>query len=101
LLRSSNAGGLRRTFATKSTSHFGCGTRAWKSSNCGRISRTRAEFLEHPIAKATYNKSKRLWRVFWMRADLKWHSYQPIPAVASIEEFLAVVDEDPDCCFFG
>jgi hypothetical protein len=29
-----------------------------------------------------------------MRADLRWRGYEPLPAVASIEEFLEAVDED-------
>jgi hypothetical protein len=57
--------------------------------------------LEHPVAKATYIKSKRVWKVFWMRADFKWHSYKPDPEVGSIEEFLAVVQIDEHSCFFG
>jgi hypothetical protein len=36
-----------------------------------------------------------------MRADLKWHVYDPAPEAASIEEFLAVVDKDEYACFFG
>jgi hypothetical protein len=32
---------------------------------------------------------------------LKWHGYDPMPEVASIEEFVALVDEDSHCCFFG
>ena len=57
--------------------------------------------LEHPIAKATYNKSSRNWKVLWRRADLKWHSYTPNPEVASIEDFLAIVQKDEHGCFFG
>jgi Protein of unknown function (DUF3024) len=57
--------------------------------------------LEQPVAKATYNRKKQIWKVFWPRADLKWHSYQPHPEVRTIEDFLAIVDEDEDCCFFG
>jgi hypothetical protein len=41
------------------------------------------------------------WRVCWMPADLKWHGYDPTPEVASINEFLAVVDKDENACFFG
>jgi hypothetical protein len=41
------------------------------------------------------------WKVFWKRADLKWHGYEPTAAVPSIEQFLAVVDADPYGCFFG
>ena len=35
------------------------------------------ERLEHLVAKATYNKTKKVWRVFWRRADGKWHVYPP------------------------
>jgi hypothetical protein len=41
------------------------------------------------------------WKVYWQRADLKWHGYQPVPAVRTIEEFLRLVDEDPYATFFG
>lgn len=57
--------------------------------------------LEHPIAKATYNKSKKNWKLYWQRADMKWHGYQPHPEAASIEEILDVIREDTHCCFFG
>jgi Protein of unknown function (DUF3024) len=56
---------------------------------------------EHAIAKATYNKGRRSWKVFWQRADLRWHGYQPHLEAASIEEFLEVVDRDEHGCFFG
>lgn len=63
--------------------------------------RDKDRILEHPIAKATYNKSKKNWKLYWQRADMKWHGYQPHPEAASIEEFLDVVREDTHCCFFG
>jgi hypothetical protein len=56
---------------------------------------------EFSLAKATYNKSNRNWKVFWKRADLKWHSYKRNAEVASIEDFLAVVHKDENGCFFG
>ena len=56
---------------------------------------------EHPVAKATFVRTKNRWRVFWMKRDLKWHAYEPIPEVASLEAFLKVVDRDEFCCFFG
>lgn len=59
------------------------------------------EMMESPVAKATFVKTQELWRVFWMRADLKWHSYPPMPKVGSIEKFLAIVKEDKHACFFG
>jgi hypothetical protein len=59
------------------------------------------EKQESPIAKATYVKSRRVWRVFWQRRDLKWHSYEPEPEVRSVEEFTRLVSEDAHACFFG
>jgi hypothetical protein len=61
----------------------------------------RNRLVEQPVAKATYVRNERSWKVFWQRADLKWHSYQPHPIVRSIDEFLAIVDEDEHACFFG
>jgi hypothetical protein len=56
---------------------------------------------EGAVAKATYVRTRRRWRVFWQRRDLKWHRYEPMPEVASIDEFVALVDEDRHACFFG
>ncbi len=61
----------------------------------------KAKMLEHSVAKATYNKSNRHWNVFWQRADLKWHGYEPHPVVKSIDEFLALVEKDEYAFFFG
>ena len=56
---------------------------------------------ETPIAKVTYVRTKDRWRVFWMRADLKWHRYNPSPEVPSLQESLDIVDRDEYGCFFG
>ena len=61
----------------------------------------KAKKLEHPVAKATYNKTKKTWRVFWRRADGRWHSYPPSPEVATFEEFLDLLGKDEHTCFFG
>ena len=59
------------------------------------------EKVEQPVAKATYVKTKGVWNVFWQRADLKWHRYDPALQVGSLEKFLALLDEDKHACFFG
>jgi hypothetical protein len=59
------------------------------------------EILKEPVAKATFVKTRDVWKVFWQRADLKWHSYDPAPTVGSIEKFLELVDADPHGCFWG
>jgi Protein of unknown function (DUF3024) len=56
---------------------------------------------EYPLAKATYIKIHKSWKVFCMRSDLKWHLYRGASEVASLEEFLDLLDEDPNACFFG
>jgi len=56
---------------------------------------------ESAFAKATFVRNRGVWRVYWMRSDLKWHSYQPEPEVSAIDEFLAVVQKDEHACFFG
>jgi len=57
--------------------------------------------MQRPVAKATFVRTQALWKIFWMRSDLKWHGYEPSPTVASIEKFLAVVDKDEYACFWG
>lgn len=61
----------------------------------------RTRICKHPFAKATYVKTRNAWKVFWQRADLKWHGYQPDLTVPTIEKFLEVVDRDDHGCFFG
>lgn len=56
---------------------------------------------EHPFAKTTFVKAKSNWKVFWMRADSKWHSYMPQPTVKRLSEFTTLVEEDQHHCFFG
>ena len=57
--------------------------------------------IEHSIAKATYVKQKGIWRIYWMRADQKWHRYEPVPEVGDLEEFLSVIEGDHYGCFYG
>ncbi|SRR6056297_2088707 len=59
------------------------------------------EKIENPIAKTTWVKTQNYWKIFWMRADLKWHNYKPVPHVKTIEEFLTVIDNDVYGCFWG
>ena len=57
--------------------------------------------IESPIAKITYVKSKKNWKLFWQRADQKWHGYEPHPVFKTLEECLDVIDKDEYCCFWG
>ncbi len=57
--------------------------------------------IEPPIAKATYIKSKGLWKIFYFRSDMKWHGYKPNLFVKRFEEFFVIVDKDEYYCFWG
>jgi hypothetical protein len=60
-----------------------------------------AEYHESAIAKTTFIHTKQYWKIFWMRADLKWHNYKPKPTVKYIQQFLDLVEEDKYGCFWG
>lgn len=57
--------------------------------------------IEQPAAKATFVKRSGIWKIYWMRADLKWHRYEPVPDVYDLESFLSVIEDDHYGCFFG
>lgn len=57
--------------------------------------------IQTPVAKATYIKTKNIWKLYWKRADMKWHSYKPFPESKSIEKILETIKEDAHCCFWG
>lgn len=56
---------------------------------------------EESIAKITFVRSSGRWRIFWKRADGKWHGYPPHPEAATLAAALRVIDQDPKGCFFG
>ena len=58
-------------------------------------------FHNIPVAKATYVKTQKVWKIYWQRADLKWHSYEPDSTVKHIEEFITIVEQDKHACFWG
>lgn len=59
------------------------------------------ELIAFGYAKTTFVKSKNVWKVFWKRADSKWHPYDPKPTVKTLQDFLKLVDEDKYGCFTG
>ena len=58
------------------------------------------KIMQSPIAKTTFVRTDRTWKIFWMRADLKWHGYET-KSVRTLEEFIAIVEKDEYCCFWG
>lgn len=60
-----------------------------------------AVIRQRPFAKATYIKSRDIWKIFWIRANGKWYSYEPTPVIMSLKQFLEIVETDEHHCFFG
>lgn len=42
------------------------------------------EYQDIPIAKIKYVKSLNIWKLYWMRASMKWVSYEPCPQSSSL-----------------
>ncbi len=62
--------------------------KAWKSDK---------EYLDEDC-KIVYVKSKNLWKLYWKRADLKWHLYE---SYEDLDDLLEEVRTDPNGCFWG
>lgn len=60
-----------------------------------------SQWIEESIAKVQYVRSRRVWRLYWKRADGKWHSYPPRREVKTLAAALRLIDEDACNCFFG
>ncbi len=60
-----------------------------------------SEEMNTPVAKIRFVRTTNEWRLFWMRQDLKWHSYQPFSSSRNLEEVAEVIDRDELSCFFG
>lgn len=60
-----------------------------------------SEKMESAIAKFTYFKAKNHWKIFWMRANMKWYGYDPHLFAGTIHECLSIVEADVHGCFWG
>ncbi|MEO5905711.1 MAG: DUF3024 domain-containing protein [Saprospiraceae bacterium] len=65
---------------------------AWNNPN---------EIRERPVAKTTYVKSTKVWKVYWMRASGKWYLYETEKPVMSLKRFIRELEVDPYGCFWG
>jgi hypothetical protein len=63
--------------------------------------RDKSQYQMHDYAKATFIKKNNHWKIYWLRATLKWNSYEPKKTVKKLSDFLKIVDEDKYGCFKG
>jgi hypothetical protein len=55
-----------------------------------------------PIARISPLKGKKgIWRLAWMKRDLKWHNLDGDEYQGTFDECLQTIVEDPDCAFWG
>jgi len=51
--------------------------------------------------KLKFIRSANKWRLYWQRADLKWHEYPGPSSSDCINDLLREIDADPLAYFFG
>ena len=59
------------------------------------------EWTNSGIAKFKYNRKQNVWKLYWMKSDLKWHVYELLPESTRIDKLVVEVDKDPHGAFFG
>jgi len=59
------------------------------------------EWIETPVAKLKFIRSANKWRLYWIRADMKWHEYSGLSSSNRLEDLVQEIDDDPQACFFG
>jgi hypothetical protein len=59
------------------------------------------QWLERPVAKFTFVKVSRRWRLFCVFRDLKWRAYEPLPEAPELERLVDEVRRDPTGIFWG
>jgi len=61
----------------------------------------KTKWYDLPIAKTTFGKASKKWKVYWQKSDLKWHPYEPKKQVSSLGEFLDLLENDKTGRFWG
>ena len=59
------------------------------------------EWAASDVAKLKFIRRQGEWRLYWMRADLKWHAYPGLPSSRDLADLVREIDRDPHGCFFG
>lgn len=59
------------------------------------------EWTESTVAKLKFIRSAGKWRLYWMRADMKWHEYPGLSSSRRLDDLVQEIDADPLACFFG
>ncbi|SGY97034.1 Putative uncharacterized protein [Moritella viscosa] len=53
------------------------------------------------VAKFTYVKKDKIWKLYWLRQNLKWQVYESEGINQYLDPLLEIVQEDRQACFWG
>jgi hypothetical protein len=59
------------------------------------------DYQKSSFVKFRYVKSRRIWKLYWMRASGKWELYEPFPQSNSLDKIIDCIDADVYGCFYG
>jgi len=60
----------------------------------------RGRIMTHDVAKLTFVRTENVWKVYWMRANLKWYPYETTN-LKTIAGVVKTVETDTFGCFWG
>ena len=61
-----------------------------------------SEIIRHSsYAKIKFIKSKKIFKLYWMRGSGKWESYEPQPEATHLDLLLETIEDDKYGCFKG
>jgi len=59
------------------------------------------KYQKQPFAKIRFYKSKKIWKLYWMRASGKWELYEPFKSSTHLSKIIDIIKEDKYGCFYG
>ncbi len=66
----------------------------WRSPNPN-------DYQKSSFVKFRYIISRKIWKLYWMRASGKWELYDPFPQSNSLDKIIECIDDDAYGCFYG
>lgn len=54
-----------------------------------------------PFVKIRHYRTKNIWKLYWMRGNLKWELYDPFPSSSHLNKIFEIIQEDKFGCFYG
>jgi len=61
----------------------------------------KSQYMTYDFAKTSFDKKNSVWKIYWLRTNLKWNPYDPAPTVKNLTDFLKIVETDKFGCFKG